>query len=283
MLTVEAKFPPRVIEYDDYHLLLRSFFAYKKSANPRFSYRRFAALAGIKSSNFLLLVMNHKRRLSPLMARSVAKAMKLDKAETEYFVALVKLEHCKTAEERVELDLVRKVAVQKIISRVLPLEQAEFLSVWYFPLIRELAFLPDFRLQPKWIAAKLRHLVSEEQAERACQVLVNLGLWRADNDGRMQIVDVVVDTGPESHLFGKIKVTEIHKENLRAWTKIIDQVSARERELGLINIPINGEKIAEFKRRIRRFQDEIIGWLQDEKEPTQIVQLGTYLVPITEP
>lgn len=36
-----------------------------------------------------------------------------------------------------------------------------------------------------------------------------------------------------------------------------------------------------LSQRIQLFQDEIIGWLQDEKEPTQIVQLGTYLVPMT--
>src|SRR5665213_182035 len=104
MLTVETKLPPRVIDFEDYHVLLRAFFDFKKSANPRFSYRRFAALSGIKSSNFLLLVMNNKRRLSPLKARAVAKAMKLEKPEADYFVALVKLEQCKTPEERAEIE-----------------------------------------------------------------------------------------------------------------------------------------------------------------------------------
>jgi hypothetical protein len=51
--------------------------------------------------------------------------------------------------------------------------------------------------------------------------------------------------------------------------------------LGLLHIPIHKNKLPEFKRRIRQFQDEIIGWLQDEKEPTQVAQLGTYLIPVT--
>jgi uncharacterized protein (TIGR02147 family) len=283
MLTVEAKLPPRVLEFEDYHLFLRAFFDAKKGANPSFSYRRFAQLAGIKSSNYLLLVMNGKRRLSPAMARAVAKAMKLDKAEADYFVALVKLERCKTPEERAEINLTRKVAAQKIVSHILPVEKAEYLSVWYYPLIRELAFLPDFVAKPAWIADKLRGLVTEKQAERTIEVLVNLGLWSTDATGRVTVQDAVVDTGPESTAFGRIKLIDIHRENLRAWAKILDQTTPRERELGLINIPVNANKVPEFKRRIRAFQDEIIAWLQDEKEPTQVVQLGTYLVPVTRP
>jgi uncharacterized protein (TIGR02147 family) len=283
MLTVETAqgLPPRVIDFEDYHLFLRAFFDFKKSANSRFSYRRFAALAGIKSSNYLLLVMNNKRRLSSEMAKSVAKAIKLEKHEADYFVALVKLELCKTAEERAEVDLVRKVAVQKIAAHVLPLEKSEYLSVWYYPLIRELAFLPDFRMDPAWISAKLRHFVSTDQAERAMNVLVDLRLWKVNPTGQIEVSDAVIDTGPEAKAYGKVKVTEIHKQNLCAWAQILDGIPARERELGLLNIPINAAKIPELKERIRKFQDEIIGWLQDEREPAQIVQLGTYLIPAT--
>jgi uncharacterized protein (TIGR02147 family) len=271
-----------VVDFDDYHLFLRAFFDYKKRANPRFSYRLFASLAGIKSSNYLLLVMNHKRRLSPSMAKAVAKAMKLERTEAEYFTALVKLELCKTPEERAEIDLVRKAAVRKIAVHVLPLEKAEYLSAWYYPIIRELAYLPDFKMNGRWIAEKLRGIVTESQAERSITVLCDLGLWKPGKKaGTIEVCDVMVDTGPETRAYSKVKVSDIHRENLRAWAKILEQIPARERELGLINIPIHESKIPEFKERIRKFQDEIIDWLQDEKEATQVVQLGTYLVPVT--
>lgn len=52
-------------------------------------------------------------------------------------------------------------------------------------------------------------------------------------------------------------------------------------ELGLINIPINSNKIPELKQKMRQFQDEIIGWLQSEDKPNCVVQLGSYLMPIT--
>ena len=285
MLTVDAakaiQLPPRVTDYKDYHDFLRDFFVQKKSQSPRFSYRRFAALSGIKSSNFLLLVMKKKRRLSPDMAKAVGKAMKLDRAELDYFLALVRLEHSKTDEEWAEIEKSRKMALGKIAKQVLPLEKAEYLSVWYYPLIRELAFLPDFLPQPEWISNKLRGLVTPAQAEKAIAILVHLGLWKPDGKGGIAVCDTVIVTGDESVSFGQIKVSDIHKDNLVAWGKIFDQIPSVERELGLLTIPINAAKMPEFKKRIQRFQDEIIGWLQDEKEPTQLVQLGTYLVPVT--
>jgi hypothetical protein len=61
----------------------------------------------------------------------------------------------------------------------------------------------------------------------------------------------------------------------------VTSIPKSECDLGQINIPINAEKIPELKSRIQLLQDEIIGWLQDEKKPTQIVQLGTYMVPMT--
>ena len=110
--------------------------------------------------------------------------------------------------------------------------------------------------------------------------LVDLGMWKQQKN-KIEVVDVFLDTGTEEKTFADINVTDIHCQNLIAWSKVIDSVPKAERELGLINIPINESKVPALKQRIQLFQDEIIGWLQDEKEPTQIVQLGTYLVPMT--
>ena len=272
---------PRIIDYENYHDFVRDFFHFKKAQSKTFSYRRFAALAGIKSSNFLQLVMKNQRRLSPEMAGQVAKAMKLLKPEADYFVALVHLEQSANAEQTMQYDKQKKIAIRKIITKVVPSEKSKYLSVWYFPLIRELAFLADFTCEPSWISKKLKGLVTPTQAQEAIEVLSHLKLWKLNAKNKVIVEDVFMDTGLESTTYQDISITQIHKENLLAWTKIIDTIPKEDRELGMLNIPIHHGKIPEFKKRIQHFQDEIIGWLQDEKDPTQIVQLGTYLVPIS--
>ncbi len=281
MLTVEHSQPPRLTEYTDYHEFLHAFYVYKKKQNANFSYRHFAKLAGIKSSNFLMLVMRKERRLSAEMARAVAKAMKLAKPESDYFTAMVKMELCRNPEERQEFERECSAAICKIMRKVLPQEKAEYLSTWYYPLVRELAFLPDFSLSAKWISKKMGGSISVDQAEKALEVLFHLGLWKLNPAGKVVVSDTFVDTGPEDRAFGEVKIVQIHEGNLKVWAQIIADVPAKDRELGLLNIPINAKKIPELKKRMQRFQDEIIGWLQDETEPTQIVQLGTYLVPMT--
>jgi uncharacterized protein (TIGR02147 family) len=275
-----TKLPPRVVDYQDYRRFLTDFYLHKKAVNKSFSYRKFSQISGIKSSNFLMLVMQKRRNLSAKIATPVAKAMKLSRAESAYFVSLVKLERAKDGEDREKYDREKKIAVRKILTKVLPVEKHKYLSTWYYPLVRELAFLPDFRPEPDWISEKLQKLIAPEQASQAIKLLIDLGLWKM-HKGKIQVHDLVLDTSDGSSIFGASVVASIHNGTLQAWTKILEQTPAPERELGLLNIPINADKIPELKKRICQFQDELIGWLQDEKNPTQVVQVGTYLVPVT--
>ena len=281
MFTVnEVALPPKMIEYSDYHEYMGDYYRFKKAQNRHFSFRRFSALAGIKSSNFLMLVMNRRRKLSPAMATAVARAMKLTKPESDYFTALVNIEHEKSPEGCEKFERERRIAIKKIIAKDVPTDKSEFLSCWYYALVRELAFLPDFAASAPWIAKKLGGLITEDQAEKSIRLLVNLGFWKSV-DGKIQVADVFLGTGREDKQYAEIQLAGNHRQNLLAWAKILEGLPKQKRELGVINIPIDAEKIPELKKRIRRFQDEIVGWLQDEKNPTLLVQLGTYLVPVT--
>lgn len=274
-----ARIRPKLSDYSDYRLFLRDYYNHRKQGG-RFSFRRFAQLSKIKSSNYLMLVMDGRRSLSATTARSVAKAMQLTAGETEFFVSLVNLERAETSDERAGFEKDRRVSLARIIGREIPSDKAKYLSIWYYAVVRELAFLPDFSPKADWISEKMIGLIDVEQAEDAVRVLINLDLWKS-KDGKIEISDLYLDSGPEERSFGEISVAKLHKQNLTAWCKILDQIPKSDRELGLIHIPINKAKVPELKKRIQKFQDEIIGWLQDETDPTQIVQVGTYMVPVT--
>jgi hypothetical protein len=76
-------------------------------------------------------------------------------------------------------------------------------------------------------------------------------------------------------------ILEFHRRAWREWARILELSQGPQREMGLINIPIGQSKIPELKQRIRQFQDEIIGWLEAEKDPDSMVQLGVVMVPVT--
>jgi uncharacterized protein (TIGR02147 family) len=107
--------------------------------------------------------------------------------------------------------------------------------------------------------------------------LVKTGFLRIQNGSYVQ-VEPVADTG---NALDEVLGLRFHSSTLEVWAKILGLADKNSREVGLLNLPVSSKKIPELKERIRKFQDEIIGWLQDESQPDQIVQLGVYLVPTT--
>ena len=271
-----ALLPPRVVQYHDHRPYLQDVYNFKKAQRPGFSFRQFCALAGFKSPNYLKLVIQGERRLSLAAAASVAQALKLSRAEVDYFCALVKSAYAESDAEKIEAESSKLASIKKIITKEIPSARKEILSKWYHLLVRELLFLEDFIPSGDFISQKLNGLISPSQADASLALLQKAGFIEIDK-GRMRAVDPVLDTGDVNftHLF----MQDHHAETLKIWSQNLDKLSPVDQELGVLNIPIHSDKIPELRRRIRHFQDEIIGFVQDEKAANRIVQLGTYLIP----
>ncbi len=116
------------------------------------------------------------------------------------------------------------------------------------------------------------------QAENSLELLVKSGFLIKSKNGQFTPVDPVIDTTDNAY---QAAVINCHVEMLDVWEKLLPSIDSNQREVGFINIPMNRANVEELKIRIRQFQDEIIGWLQEEKNPDVIMQLGTYLLPIS--
>src|SRR5436190_23110865 len=97
---MERTRPVRAFSYLDHRLFLRDLYAEKKRQGKGFSYRAFSRRAGIRSTNYLRLVVVGKRNLSAEMAVRFARGFGLEGTEAEYFCDLVAFTQAKTSEER---------------------------------------------------------------------------------------------------------------------------------------------------------------------------------------
>jgi uncharacterized protein (TIGR02147 family) len=218
--------------------------------------------------------MKNQRNLSLPLAETVAHVLHLSQAEKDYFCALVELDTLPLKEkEKAQKRLL--VSIKSLVAKQIPKEQFRILYEWYHLVIRELVLLPSFQDTGEWISEKLRGLISPSQAEESLSLLLRTGFLEIRNSKYVQ-TDPVIETVEGYH---ELAVLKLHSETLKNWLSFINETHRDQRELGVINIPINSAKIPEFKKRIQKFQDEIIGWLQDETDPDQVVQLGTYLIP----
>ena len=274
--------PPVVHKYFCYRKFLADYFIYKKNTRSGFSYRRFASLVGLKSPNYLQLVMQGKRNLSEAVAEVIATVAGLLGPEKTYFLTLVRLENAKTDEEKLEIRKTQLVAVKQLVTVHIPERNEQILARWYHLLARELVFLKNFEPTGLFISQQLNGLLSPQQAEESLQLLIQSGLLSWDQSLHKYVAcDLVLDTG--DHVLRRHLMDRHHQETLQVWSQNLATLNSAEQERGLLNIPISSQKMGQLREKIRQFQDELIGWLQTEENPDRLVQLGVYLIPFGPP
>jgi uncharacterized protein (TIGR02147 family) len=251
---------PTLTSFTDYRLFLRAIFEARKKSNSRFSFRGFSTLVGFKSPNYLQLILDGQRNLTSETAGEIATRLKLSAHERTYFIALVKLASAKTETEKVEAERARLVALKKIVSRDIPAAKKEIFTRWYHLLVRELFLLKGARADAQWIVDRLGGCVSLEEASRSIELLCKSGFLEP-TVGSYRLTEPVLDTDDSQMQAAFMR--KFHSETLRVWSQKLNELPLAQQELGVLNIPIDSRKIPELRRRIRQFQDEIIGWVQD--------------------
>ncbi len=272
---------PLVRNYLSYRTFLCDWFEFKKRHRAGFSYRRFSAVLGLKSPNFMQLVLAGERNLSEELAKKVCEQLGLKGSQKNYFLAIVGYEQAKSQEEKLKFEKLLLIEKRKMVTTHVEKLKTEILSRWYHMLVRELVFLPNFEPSGEFISSALNGLISEQEAEVSIRMLIESGFIEKGENGKYQAKEAALDTG--DFIFKRALMQENHSQTLQIWGKNLKDLNTHEQELGLLHIPINSEKIPELRDRIRKFQDEIIGWLCEEKNPDRVVQLGTYLIPYKVP
>ncbi len=262
--------------FQDYREFLRALFAEKQRLNARFSFRKFSSVVGFKSPNYLQMILDGRRNLTPATAATIADRLKLSAAERAYFVALVKRAAAVNDHERALAERERLGALKRMVAKDIPAAQKEVFGRWFYLLVRELFLLKGASADPAWLSARLGGVISETEARNAVELLLRLGFLVASDTG-YKPAEPVLDTDDQQ--MQAVLMRDFHSGLLRMWSENLEHLGAREQELGVLNIPLDSRKIPELRRRIRQFQDEIIGFVQDESNADCVVQLGTYLIP----
>ncbi|HET7538779.1 MAG TPA: TIGR02147 family protein [Polyangiaceae bacterium] len=267
-----------IFSYLDYRHFLRDLYAQKKASERGFSHRAFSKRAGLNSTNYLHLVMQGKRNLSPEMAASFARGCGLTPAEAIYFCELVTFTQASTSEERNRAydRLARHRRFREV--HQLDVAQAEYHSTWYIPAIRELAARADFRDDPAWVARMLVPPISSAEARSALSILLELGLLVKDEHGHVRQPDELVSTGP-----GPLghQVVNYHRAMLARASEAIDRIPRDEREISSVTLCVSHSALLELKARIGEFRRELLQLAELEGEPERVVQINFQLFPLS--
>lgn len=267
-----------VFSYLDHRAFLRDYYDREKARGRGFSYRSFARRAGLKSPNYLKLVIDGRRNLSSTMAARFAEVCGLRGDAAAYFVELVAFDQAKTTAER-NASYARLTSFPRYRSiHKLDLAQGAYHASWFIPAVRELATRPDFRAEPDWIAPRIRPPITRAEAERALATLFELGLLVRAGDGTVSQGEPLVSTGPET---SRLHVANYHRTMIARAAASIDEVPAAQRDISSLTLAVGPEGLAQLKDKIRRFRRELLEASELEADPREVVQVNFQLFPLT--
>ena len=269
-----------VFEFLDYRAFLRAFYAAEKLRKPAFSHRYFSRQAGLKSPNFLKLVMDGERNLGNETVPKFVQAIGLTGEAAQFFSDLVMFNQADTVAEKnrafERISASRRFRSAKRIEGDL----FRYLSHWYYPAIRELAARPDFNEAPKWIATHLRPKISETDAKSALNLLLSLGLLvRDEQTGKIVRGEPTLTTDHQT--VRSLAVTNFHRQMLERASDSIESVKAIHRDLAALTVCVSPETSAVVKERIHRFREELTQICDADTKGTVVYQLNVQWFPLS--
>lgn len=274
---VKTRAPVDVFRFDDYRTFLRAYYANRKAAKAGMSLRAFSRRVGLRSPNYLKLVMDGDRNLTPDLALRFAEACHLRGDAVEYFSTLVAFNQAKGQRER-EVHHARLRGFRRYRdSHKLALAQHAYYAHWYIPAIRELAARPDFRDDPKWIAKALLPEIAPAEAKRALAVLCELGLLVRARDGRLRQAEPLVETpdGPLGH-----QVVAFHREMMRLASEALERVPRDDREVSSVTLCIDAARMRALKSDLERFERDLLE-RYGSGDAGRVVQVNFQMFPLS--
>jgi uncharacterized protein (TIGR02147 family) len=268
--------------YLDYREYLGEYYKKAKKASSHFSFRQFSNRVGVKASNFLQWLIEGKRNLSKSTIPRVTKALGLNDQESEYFQYLVLFSQANTIKEKTEyfhmLSSLRRPVDHKRVTET----QYEHYRNWYNNAIRELLKFYNFQEDEKWAFRKLAKMlapaISESQAKRAIDQLIELGMAKKDTNNRVKQTEAVITTGDEVKSFF---VRKFHESMIALAKESIDRFPREYRDVSSLTMSVSDECANLIKKEIQQFRKRIMEMVKLDKSPNQVRQLNFQFFPLT--
>ncbi len=281
--------PPRLNVFTDYRFFLKEFYLYKReqtrtSLRP-YSYATFAAAADIKSPNYLKLIIDGQRNLSPEMARKFAKAIGFAKEETEEFLALVDFTQATEPLERNRyLKVLADIRVrQQLKSGEINVETWEKVPSWVTWVINALVDQKGVNFEPETLADLMRGKARIEEIRRSLERLVSSGeLVKNPETGEMSRGRELM-SGSESVPVALVR--KLQAELIYLGLESLFQDLPQDREFGAQTLALTEDEFELLKFELRQFRKR---WFKDVSvarktiKGDRVFQLNIQLFPVTE-
>lgn len=269
----------QIFRYLDYRLFLRDLIQAMKLQKRDFTMRTFAESAGFGSPSYLKMVIDGQRKLTNDSVERFAQALEITGREKDYFVALVKYNQEVDPDKKKTLfETVTALRPRKTLT-ALDRQQLKFFTVDYYSCIREMILLEDFVEDAKWIAARCIPRISPAQAREALDALLQLGLIKRDEQGKLVQTDSVVGTQAQTEV---VESFNFHEAILSKARQALSHVKQEDRHFEALTIPVNAEVAKIIGQKITKLIEESLDEVNtDGQKYEEVYQLSVQFFPAT--
>jgi uncharacterized protein (TIGR02147 family) len=262
-----------VFEYLDPVDYLNALYAERKARNPRLSISQWAKQLGLKDTASLTRVLARRRKLTPTLGTTLAKALNLQGAELIHFVTATAAMHARDPKKR---QIFLETLPREVRLNVLNADQTALLSQWEHVAILETLNLKNARGRAVWIASRLG--LSIETVHSALLRLERVGLVERLADGRF------VRTHRDKHNFAgdaapNSAVRCYHRQMSDLAKSALETVPMEERSFVGTTIALSPERFEKAGEILRRASAEIRR-LIDDPEASRVYQINLQIFPI---
>jgi uncharacterized protein (TIGR02147 family) len=269
-----------VYNYFEYRTYLRDVYTYLKNTCYGFSYRSFAANAGIKNPNYLHRVIKGEHNLKGENIRKISRVLKLDPQEHDYFTTLIHFNNIKDPQEKETylkklLTLRHMRGIHKIEDKKL-----KFFVKWYYPVIRELVVFVDFKDDFNILARNCIPRISAVQAKGAVIYLLENGFIKKNSDGTYSQVHQTISTDDEVN---STILRKYHKKTLEICADALDTIKPDKRNISSYTMHVSEKTYRAMKKEMQDFGKRLLAMAREDTDTPEIACFaGLQLLPRSE-
>jgi len=279
---------PKLSEALDYRFYLSAFYNFKRHLSKRelrpYNYAVFSAAADIKSPNYLKLIIEGKRNLSPEMAAKFSKALGHGKDQAEEFRLLVEYNQASDpAERNLQLKALTELRVKNQIQNG-EIDPKAFTRVpnWVTWVLYAILDQQGVSFKIDDLRKTLRGKATNDEIETAVKALVHSGEVVIDD-----VTGQLTKVHSSNENLEDIPVSLIRKIQSQLMFLGLESLfhdGPNEREFGTLTLSLTKNEFEELKFKLRQlrkqtYKDNAIKRLSSKGE--RVYQMNLQLFPIT--
>ena len=269
---------PYIYSYNDLRAYLNDQVEHLLDSVPQNSIRKIAMEAGIHHATLSRMLRGHIAITEKALTK-LSKVIEVSKEDLSFLFALRDLSEAQTQPER--------VAAFEKISRNKKFKAANkdnlidhnFLSNWYFPVIRELARTSEFKKDANWVRKKLGNKITKSDAELALHFLFKHDLITENTDGSFSVSQPTIKC--DGGVF-RLAMSEYHDQLLNIARDSIYDVPRELRQIMSQTLALPHEKVAEVREILMETAEKLSKIQVDEDQRDSVYQISLLAFPVTD-